>query len=168
MRATEQKKGRSSGRLSHWTVDPTTWHPRMALTDLTMWRCRWAKWQKCNEILNEQLGKWSVCLEDVLRIPLIQMQLSCDEISRCKNGNIKSICSTACVDLETLNWMETSRPDPEDEAKVQAHEVLRRKPEVVVTKEHMQLMQPFFSRTMSPDGRAKDEEREEGLHNSLL
>lgn len=85
-------------------------------------------------------------------------------MSRCKNGNIKSICLTAFVDLETL-WMETSRPDPEDEAKVQAHEVLRRKPEVVVTKEHMQ---PFFSRTMSPDGRAKDEEREEGLHKSVL
>jgi len=64
--------------------------------------------------------------------------------------------------------METSRPDPEDEAKVQAHEVLRRNPEVVATKEHMQLMQPFFSRMMSPDGRAKDEEREEGLHKSLL
>lgn len=58
----------------------------------------------------------------------IQMQLSCDEVSRCKNGNIKSLCLTAFVDLETLNWMETSRPDPEDEAKVQAHEVLGRKP----------------------------------------
>ena len=59
------------------------------------------------------------------------------------DAKIKSLCLTAFVDLETL-WMETSRPDPEDEAKVQAHEVLRRKPEVVVTKEHKQHHATFF------------------------
>ena len=73
------------------------------------------------------------------------------KMSRCKNGNIKSICLTAFVDLETL-WMETSRPDPEDEAKVQAHEVLRRKPEVVVTKEHMP---PIFSKDDVPRWKGK-------------
>ena len=41
-----------------------------------------------------------------------------------------SLFLTAFVDLETLNWirLETSRPDPEDEAKAQAHKVLQRKP----------------------------------------
>ncbi len=158
MRATEQKKGRPI--VFNWSYDCEirAWP----------WLCRWAKWQKCNEILNEQLGKWSVsrgCVEDPpildatqLWWNVMQKRKHCDEpFFDCLRW-LRNIELNSFGNLQARPWRWGKGAGTQSLAK-------KAMMEVVVTGTTCNL---FFCRTMCPDGRAKDEEREEGLHKGVL